>query len=187
MSEREIPVHKLIILYIAREVPGIRRSKLTDAALASLSMDYFDLVQGLEELEDARLIQVAQRKDERVLDARDRAVQRCDLTPRGLEVLEALEGQIPPPSRRFLQNYLDREGMERRLADTVTARVEATPQGLFRLTCRQEADGGPALSLSLDFPSEAMARRAASAWRERSHEVFASLVEALLNKDEKKP
>ena len=76
MQDSSIPVHKVILLYIVGRVPGIRRSQLFDAALASLSMDYFDLTLALDQLVSAQLIQVASRKDEALLDARDQAVQR---------------------------------------------------------------------------------------------------------------
>ena len=42
MSRQDLPIQKLILLYIAGEAPGIRRAQLCEAALATLSMDYFD-------------------------------------------------------------------------------------------------------------------------------------------------
>ena len=187
MGDANIPVQKLILLFIADRVPGIRRSQLCDAALASLSMNYFDLTLALDDLESAQLIQVAVRKDEAVHDARDRAVHRCDLTEKGRSALESLENQIPPATRRFLTDYLDQGDLKRRLADTVTARVDLTPSGHYRLTCRQKDSDGPGLKLSLTFPSQALARKAAAVWRENSHEVYAAIIQALLPEDEKKP
>ncbi len=187
MGESAIPVHKLILLHIAGQVPGIRRSQLCDAALATLSMNYFDVTQALDELESGRLIHVAVRKGERLHDARDRAVQRCDLTEAGRTALEALENQIPAATKRFLANYLSEGDLDRRLKDAVTARVEPTPSGQYRLTCRQDGDREAELTLSLLFPSEDLARKAAAAWRERSHEILDALFEAFLSGQEKRP
>ena len=187
MQDSSIPVHKVILLYIVGRVPGIRRSQLFDAALASLSMDYFDLTLALDQLVQAQLIQVATRKGEALLDARDRAVQRCDLTEKGQAALDSLESQIPATTRRFLTDYLDKGDLKRRLADMVTAQVEETPSGHYRLTCRQEGSEGDDFQLSLLFPSEALAKRGAQVWRDKSHEVYTAIIQALLPEDKEKP
>ena len=59
MSRQDLPIQKLILLYIAGEAPGIRRAQLCEAALATLSMDYFEMASALDELVKARLIHVA--------------------------------------------------------------------------------------------------------------------------------
>ncbi len=187
MSESAIPVHKLILLHITDQVPGIRRSLLCDAALATLSMDYFDVTQALDELLASRLIHVAVRKGEILHDARDKAVERCDLTEAGQTALKALENQIPPATKRFLSAYLSEGDLDRRLKDTITTRIEPTPSGQYRLTCRQAGDQDGDLTLSLLFPTEDLARKAALAWRERSHEVLTAIIEALLPEQEKTP
>jgi len=183
-----IPVDKLILLSIVKQVPGIRRSRLRDAALATLSMDYFTFARALDELSSSKLIHVAVRKNEAAHDAGDRAVERCDLTESGLAVLGPLEEQIPLPTRRFLAAYLDEGEMDRRLADLVTASVEASLNGDYRLTLRMNEEGGDGMTLSLLFPTEKLARKAAAAWRERSDRILFSLMDSLLSEeDEKRP
>ena len=181
MQQDRFPQHKLILLHIAGQSPGIRRSGLCDAALSTLSMDYFDVAKALDELVEARLIQVAARKGEALLDAEDRAVERCDLTAKGEEVILALENQIPSAIRRYLADYLDKTELRRRLDDSVTATVEMTANGQYKLTCRQQDEQDTSFLLSLNFPSERLAKKAAETWREQSSEVLETIVNTLLD------
>lgn len=187
MPNEAIPVHKLILLYIAGQAPGIRLSRLRDAGLATLSMDYLDLAGALEDLTASGLIQVTVRDDKLLRDAEDREIEICQLTVAGRSTLQALENQIPAPTRRFLSAYLDETHLQRTAADTITSTVETASDGRYRLTCRQmEGDDG-SFSFSILFPTEAMARRAALTWREKPASVFSSLLQSLLGDDKKTP
>lgn len=187
MQSNHIPVHKLILLYIAKEAPGIRRSHLRDAALATLSMDYLDMVGALEELTTSGLLRVAARGEDSLLDAEDREIECCNLTKKGHDTLAALEKQIPVSTRRFLSSHLDETRAERRAADTLTSVIEPTGDGRYRLTCRQLDGAEKGFSFSVPLPTEAMARKAAITWREHSASVFAALVQSLLGEDKKMP
>lgn len=187
MKANKIPVQKLILLFIARGAPHIRRSHLYDAALSTLTMDYFEAARSLDELIGSDLIRLTVLEDSGSRDAEDRDVERCELTDKGLEGLEALENQIPVTTRRFLTAYLDRTHLQRTTADTLTAKVEETPDGRFRLTCRQLEDDDSSFSFTLLLPTEAMARKAASNWRERPGTIFSALLDSLLAEDKEKP
>ena len=187
MQSNHIPVHKLILLYIAKQAPGIRRSRLRDAALASLSMDYLDFTRVLEEVTASGLLCIAAREEESLLDAQDREVERCDLTGKGRRTLAALENQIPVSTRRFLAAHLDERLSQRRAADTLSSVVEATGDGRYRLTCRQLDGEDGSFSFTIVFPTEAMARKAGISWREKPASVFSALIESLLGEDEKMP
>jgi hypothetical protein len=184
MQENPFPLHKLILLHIAGQTPGIRRSGLCDAALSTLSMDYFDVARALDELAEAKLIQVAARKGEAVLDAHDRAVERCDLTAKGQEVLSTLESQIPVTIRRYLSEYLDKTALDRRILDTVTATVEPTATGQYRVLLKQHNEQDEGFSLSCTFPTEKMAKKAAATWRESSAKVLQAIVKTLLESED---
>ncbi|HZK29273.1 MAG TPA: DUF4364 family protein [Clostridia bacterium] len=188
MQKTNIPIDKLILLYVAKQAPGIRRSQLRDAALATLSMDYFDVTRALDELIASHLLYVAVRKDEPVFDAHGQAVERCELTDEGRLALDALEKQIPASTKRFLSTYLSEGDLKRRLADTVTATVDMTATGNYRLTCHQREEDDAGLTLSLSFPTQALAQRAAATWRERAADIYLCVIDALLpsqDKDEK--
>ncbi|NLA95700.1 MAG: DUF4364 family protein [Clostridiaceae bacterium] len=187
MQSNYIPVHKLILLYIAKQAPGIRRSRLRDAALASLSMDYLDMTRALEELTMSGLLRIAACQEKSLLDAQDREVEHCDLTEKGQRTLAALENQIPVSTRRFLAAYLDETLSQRRAADTLTSVVEVTSDGRYRLTCRQLGGEDGSLSFTVLFPTEAMARKAGLTWREKPASVFSALIESLLGEGEKTP
>jgi hypothetical protein len=177
MLSQNLPINKLILLYIAGEVPGIRRTQLGDAALATLSMDYFEMASALDELIKTRLIHVAARRDEKTLNAHEREVERCDLTAEGRLVLNALNDQIPASTRRFLTNYLEKNALKRRTEDQITATVEETARGMYRLICRNTSDGDETFLLKMTFPSEKLAKKAAATWRYHYDDILTVLLE----------
>ena len=177
MLSQNLPINKLILLYITGEVPGIRRTQLGDAALATLSMDYFEMASALDELIKTRLIHVAARRDEKTLNAHEREVERCDLTAEGRLVLNALNDQIPASTRRFLTNYLEKNALKRRTEDQITATVEETARGMYRLICRNTSDGDETFLLKMTFPSEKLAKKAAATWRYHYDDILTVLLE----------
>ncbi len=183
MQEMNIPIQKVTLLYIAAQAPGLRRSQLQDAALATLSMDYFDMATALDELVEAGLIHIGTRKGEEAMDAHNRSVERCDLTDKGLIVLDALRSQIPPATRRFITQYLSERGFQRKIADSITARIELASDGQYEVICRQKEGDETSFHLVLRFPTEDMARKAAESWRERSSDVMRALMEVLLQNE----
>ena len=184
MQENPFPLHKLILLHIAGQTPGIRRSGLCDAALSTLSMDYFAGAYARDVLVDSKLFLVASCKGEAVLDAHDRAVERCDLTAKGQEVLNALESQKPGTIRRYLADYLDKTALDRRILDTVTATVEPTATGQYRVLLKQHNEQDEGFSLSCTFPTEKMAKKAAATWRVSSAKVLQAVVKTLLESED---
>ena len=178
MLRHNLPINKLILLYIIGEVPGIRRAQLGDAALATLSMDYFEMASALDELIKTRLIHIAARRDEKTLDAHEREVERCDLTTEGRLVLDVLNDQIPASTRRFLTNYLEKNALKRRTDDQITATVEETAGGMYRLICRNTSNGDDTFLLKMTFPSEELAKEAAATWRHRYDDILTMLLEA---------
>lgn len=186
MLRHNLPINKLILLYIAGEVPGIRRTQLGDAALATLSMDYFEMASALDELINARLIYVAARRDEKTLNAHEREVERCDLTAEGHHVLDVLNDQIPASTRRFLTNYLEKNALKRRTEDQITATVEETAHGMYRLICRNTSDGDETFLLKMTFPSEELAKKAAATWRHHYDDILTMLLEAFSKDRDKK-
>lgn len=186
MPRQNLPINKLILLYIAGEVPGIRRAQLGDVALATLSMDYFEMASALDELIKTRLIHVAARRNEKTRDACEREVERCDLTTEGRLVLDALNDQIPPSTRRFITNYLEKGALKRRTEDQITATVEETAHGMYRLICRNTSNGDETFLLKMTFPSETLAKEAATTWRRRYNDILTMLLKSLAeDRDEK--
>ena len=103
MPNEAIPVHKLILLYIAGQAPGIRLSRLRDAGLATLSMDYLDLAGALEDLTASGLIQVTVRDDKLLRDAEDREIEICQLTVAGRSTSRLWKIRFLPPPGAFFR------------------------------------------------------------------------------------
>ena len=187
MQETKIPIHKLILLYIVEQAPGLRRSYLQDTALASLSMDYFDVMRALDDLIDTGLIHVGARKGEEALDAHNRTIERCDLTDKGLVAISALKHQIPAATRRFITQYLEAHSYRRKMADAVTVRIELTSDGQYELICRQKEGNDTSFLLKLRFPTEEMAEKASRTWREHPDDIVNTLIHSLLNDTPEEP
>jgi|LSQX01.3.fsa_nt_gb hypothetical protein len=180
MQETNISIHKLLLLYIVEQAPGIRRSYLQDTALATWSMDYFDVIRALEELIDTGLLHVGARKGEEALDAHNRAIERCDLTDKGQAVIDALNHQIPAATRRFISQHLEEHSFRRKMADAVTVKIELTSDGQYELICRQKEGNDTSFLLTLRFPTEEMAEKASRTWRERPDDIVNTLIHSLL-------
>lgn len=187
MQETTISIHKLILLYIAEQAPGLRRSYLQDTALATLSMDYFDMMRALDDLIDTGLLHVGARKGEEVLDAHNRTIERCDLTDKGISAIDVLSHQIPAATRRFIVQYLEEHSFRRKMADAVTVKIEPTSDGQYELVCRQKEGNDTSFLLTLRFPTEAMAEKASRAWRERPDDIVNTLIHSLLRDNHVEP
>ncbi len=180
MHETKISIHKLILLYIIEQAPGLRRSYLRDTALSTLSMDYFDMARALDDLIDTGLVHVGVRKGEEALDAHNRTIERCDLTEKGMTAIEGLNHQIPATTRRFITQYLEEHSFRHKMADAVTVKIEPTSDGQYELVCRQKEGNDTSFLLTLRFPTEEMAQKAAQTWRERPDDIVNTLIHALL-------
>lgn len=169
---------KLVLLYIIRQAPGILLSDVLSTALGTLTSDYFTLAQAMTDLGDSDLIRL-----EPVAGTGDCADARGHLTEAGKRALDALPDQIPEGTRNWIDRHLSETGIERAERESIRSEYRADGKGGFVLECAHLSERGDGFFLSLDLPTEALARRAHFAFRRDPAKLYATLVETLLGDD----
>lgn len=173
-------LNKIIILKIVNQLPGIRQGMLADAAVDSLQMNFIEYSLALAELKESKLVHQAIRKSEPHLDAANQAVERLDITSHGLEVLQALEHQIPASLQKWLQRRIIQLSGEKHQIEAHSSRLQPTAAGEWLLILERFEQDNPNFRLELTFPTKAMAEKAASAWETASLDLYEIILQHLL-------
>ncbi len=172
--------NQIIILHIVQQLPGITRDELMQLVLGTLYMDYFAFGILTERLVEDGLLHIARRKNEPLTDAAGRAVERCDLTERGLDVHEALISKLPLPIRRHLGELLRLKQVELGDSESVIAAYRPDEDGRFLVTLALLENVAPLIEISLRVPDEHMARTSIRHWREHYLEIYPLLLRELI-------
>ncbi|MDI9470059.1 MAG: DUF4364 family protein [Bacillota bacterium] len=175
--------NQIIILHIVQQLPGITRDELMQLVLGTLYMDYFSFGILTERLVEDGLLYIGRRKNEPLTDAAGRALERCDLTERGLEVHEALISRLPLPVRRHLGELLRLKLAERGDSESVIAAYRPDEDGRFLVTLALHENIVPLIEVSLRVPDEHMARSSIRRWREHYLEIYPLLLRELIYGD----
>ncbi|MBP7401126.1 MAG: DUF4364 family protein [Clostridia bacterium] len=149
--------NKVIILYILSSMEDPTLPRLTDLAVGTAYMDYFQFMQAFDELRSDECVALSVRKDETMRDAHGRPVERCALTRRGSEALRTLVQGIP----RHVADYLaaetgrwSRESRSRRAAEAYSLQ---DPAGGYLAALRLSDGIGDLLHLRLRLPTQSEA------------------------------
>ncbi len=173
-------LNKVIILKLAGQLPGLRQAMLSDAVMDSLQMNFFEYSQALSELIEGKLLYKAVRKREPHLDADQQAVERIDITPKGTEVLQTLETQIPEAVNKWICRKVAELKGEQNLLETHSSRLRQTGTGEWLLILERYETEVPNFTISLTFPTKEMAKKAASAWEAASVDLYELILKHLL-------
>jgi len=179
VTDSETTYAKLIILYILKECPGIPSQELMDHAIASLYMDYFTYVQALEELRRDRLLQQAVRKDEALLDAGRRPIERCDITPEGEVVLSFLLPKMPVGIRSYLTTETENRRSDNRKRTSVMADYSVDANGAYRVHLILSDGVRKTADIALIAPNEKTAREMCRRWKESTADIYTQLLRSL--------
>lgn len=179
MNDPEITNAKLILLYIVKEFPGIPSQELMDHAIASLYMDYFTYVQALEELRRDRLLQQAVRKDETLLDAGRRPIERCDITPEGELVLSFLLPKMPVGIRSYLTAETENRRSDNRKRTSVIADYSVDANGSYRVHLFLSDGVRKIAEILLSAPNEKTAKEMCRRWKESTADIYTNLLQSL--------
>jgi hypothetical protein len=143
-------------------------------------MDYFAFISLLDGLCRDGLATRSVRKGEPRTDADGQPVARCDLTPRGAEVLRSLENRIPKHVRAYLSQAAASWAKELKKENTVVATCEPDGTGGFQVRLRLNDGLRDVADLRLSVPDRASAASVCERWRQDTQEVYVGLL-ALLN------
>lgn len=179
MERTELATTKLIILYILRRLPAVTLSQLTGLALDTLYMDYFGFASAYEGLRTDQMISASVRKDEQARDASGRSVVRCDLTDRGLAILETLEHKIPQPILSYLAQESAVWQKDIRRERQLSATSNPDGNGQFRVRLRQMEGENALIDLSLTIPDKALAQQICDRWQRLPQSMYLGLLALL--------
>ena len=186
MDHLETAANKMILLYILNRWSGITLGQFTRLALDTRYMDYFVFVTLLDELYRDGLANRSVRKGESLRDADGQPVVRCDITPRGAEVLRTLEPRIPSHIRAYLSQATASWDKELKKENTVVATSDPDGSGGFLVRLRLNDGTRDVVDLKLSVPDRDMASSICAQWRQDTQKVYLGLLAAVSAPDAKK-
>jgi hypothetical protein len=179
MERNELATTKLIILYILRSLPAVTLNQLTSLALDTLYMDYFGFATAFEGLRNDQMIAASVRKDEQSKDASGRSLVRCDLTDRGLAILETLEHKIPLPIRSYLAQESTVWQKDIRRERQLSATSDPDGNGQYRVRLRQMESEKSLVDLMMTIPDKNLAQQICDRWQRLPQSMYLGLLALL--------
>ena len=186
MDRLETATDKMVLLYILNRWSGITLGQFTRLALDTRYMDYFVFVPLLDELCRDGLATRSVRKGESLRDADGQPVVRCDITPRGADVLRTLEHRIPPHVRAYLSQAAASWEKDLKKEETVTATCDPDGSGGYLVRLRLNDGTRDVVDLRLGVPDRAMGIAMCSRWRQDTQEAYLGLLAAVSATETKK-
>lgn len=171
--------NKVIILYILSTSEGLTLPRLNDLAVGTAYMDYFQFIQAFNELRTDGCVALSVRKDETMRDASGRAVERCDLTPRGAEALRTLAQGIPQHVADYLGGETGQWTHEGRELRSAEATFQPDLAGGYQVSLRLGDGIGDLLVLHLRVPGRVEASTLCDRFRADPASVHLRLLHAL--------
>lgn len=179
MDRLETAENKMILLYILNRWNGVTVGQLTRIALDTRYMDYFAFMSVLDGLCRDGLATRSVRKGESQLDADGQPVVRCDVTPRGAEVLRSLEGRIPPHVRGYLGQAAASWAKELKRENTVVAAYDPDANGAWTVRLRLNDGARDVVDLKLSVPDKASAAAMCALWKSDTQALYVGLLALL--------
>lgn len=170
MSETQT-LYKLIILYMLNRVTfPLSNAQLSEFILGNEYTDYFTFQQSIFELTEAGLI-----RQESTSNA-----SLCHITEQGRTTLNYFQKKISLSIRKDIDTYLTEHKHKLRNEISTPASYYTAPSGDFAVRCRILERDSTLLDLTLCVPAEAQAKAVCDHWRNKSQEIYASLMQTLL-------
>lgn len=162
----------MIVLYMLNrcDVP-LSKSQIYDFILEKEYTNFLTLQEVFSELASQNLI------SEKTVANRT----YLEITEEGVQTLEFFGNRINPSIRQQIDEYLK--------ANSITIRNEASIQGDYRKTGENEylvhlfaiENGQNIIELKIPVPTEDMAQKMLSAWKEKNQEIYSYLFSQLLS------
>lgn len=164
-------LYKLIILYMLERVNfPLSNAQISEFILEKEYTDYFTIQQAISELLDADLIWLE--------TVRNTSLYR--ITPAGEDTLSYFGKKISSAIREDIHSYLSEHKLDLRNALSTPADYYRTTTGEYAARCRVLEKNSDLIDLTLTVPTEEQAAAICSHWQDKSQEIYASLMAALL-------
>lgn len=166
-----LTLYKLIILYMLDKVSfPLSNAQLSEFILEKEYTDYFTVQQAISELLEAGLI-----KMETV-----RNVSLFQITDEGSDTLTYFGKKISSAIREDIDSFLADHKVELRNEISTPADYYKTTEGDFAARCRVLERDSTLIDLTLTVPTEGQASAICTHWRDKSQEIYASIMRSLL-------
>lgn len=170
MSETQT-LYKLIILYMLNRVTfPLSNAQLSEFILEKEYTDYFTLQQAIFELNDSNLIRLETKRNTTL----------CHLTEEGRTTLIYFEKKISSAIREDIETFLSEHKYQLRNEHSTPADYYRTPNSEFAAHCRVLERDSTLIDLTLTVPTEEQAKAICNHWRDKSQEIYATLIQTLL-------
>lgn len=164
-------LYKLIILYMLDKVDfPLSNAQLSEFILEKEYTDYFTLQQVISELVETKLIQMETVRN----------VSLYRLTEDGQNTLTYFGKKISSTIREDIDTFLSEHKYELRNETSTPADYYRTTTGEYAARCRVLERDSVLIDLTLTVPLEEQAAAICSHWREKSQEIYASVMKTLL-------
>ena len=164
-------IYKLTILYMLDKVNfPLSNAQLSEFILEKEYTDYFTIQQAISELVETNLIQVETMRN----------VSLYRMTEDGQNTLTYFGKKISSAIREDIDTFLAEHKYELRNETSTPADYYKTTSGEYAARCRVLEKDSVLIDLTLTVPIEEQAAAICSHWRDKSQEIYASIIKALL-------
>ncbi len=164
-------LYKLIILYMLDKVNfPLSNAQLSEFILEKEYTDYFTLQQVVSDLVETKLIQMEA--------VRNTSLYR--ITESGQDTLAYFGNKISSSIQADIDVFLAEHKYELRNAISTPADYYRTTSGEYAARCRVLEKDSVLIDLTLTVPLETQAEAICNHWQEKSQEVYAAIIQALM-------
>lgn len=165
-------IYKLTILYMLdRAGFPLTNTQLSNFFLEQEYTDYFRVQEVIGNLADANLINAKTI----------RSATQYTLTAAGKETLGFFREKITEGIEEDVRNYFDENKWEFRQENSILADYRRLRNQKYEVRCQVKNDGDNIIDLSLQVKTKDQAESICAHWRENSDDVYAYLMDTLLN------
>lgn len=166
-----LTLYKLIILYMLDKVSfPLSNAQLSEFILEKEYTDYFTVQQAISDLLETGLAQMETVRN----------ISLYHITEEGRDTLTYFGKKISSAIREDIDTFLADHKMELRNEVSTPADYYRTTEGEFAARCRVLEKDSALIDLTLTVPTEEQAAAICAHWRDRSQELYASIMRTLL-------
>lgn len=164
-------LYKLIILYMLDKVSfPLSNAQLSEFILEKEYTDYFTIQTALFELADADFVRIETMRN----------TSLYHITDEGRKTLAYFSNKISSAIRQEIDSFLSEHSYRLRNEISTPADYYQTPDGEYAARCRVLEKESVLIDLTISVPVKEQAESICSHWRDKSQEIYASIMKTLL-------
>ena len=172
LNSNDLTLYKLIILYMLNKVEfPLSNAQISDFILNKDYTDYFHIQQALKELSDASFLTTETRRNSSFLR----------ITDAGREVLEFCKNEISESIKNEINDYLKLHNCQlREEASNIATYYQSAKPNEYIAHCLVKEGDSNLIELNLAVSSVKEAEVICSHWKEKSQDIYAYIIRALM-------